>query len=370
MAMHIEQPASRHSAPASLNTRSRPSASAAFFTLCEPGTTSARTPGATLRPRRQSGRCPQIRQARVGAAADEDHVDGVAEQGLVRLQAHVLEGLLHAGVGRRRHRSGDADAHPGIGAVGDHRLERAGVEPLLAIEDRALVGGQRSPALQGAVPVGALGRTRAPGQVLVGGVVGGAHAGARARLDRHVTDGHALFHGERRGMAEPRYSMTWPVPPPMPIRAMTARMMSLAVTPGLQRPLDGDGQGLWPLLQQALGGEHVRDFAGADAEGERPESAVRAGVAVAADDGRARLGQAQLRADHMHDPLPLTAQRKQLDAVLAAIGFELRYLRFGLGVDDAELAVGQRGAGWAWSGPSWPRCAPASGSSARARAGR
>ena len=50
MAMHIEQPASRHSAPASMNTRSRPSASAAFLMRWEPGTMSARTPGATLRP--------------------------------------------------------------------------------------------------------------------------------------------------------------------------------------------------------------------------------------------------------------------------------------------------------------------------------
>ena len=50
MAMHIEQPASRQSAPASLNTLSRPSASAASFTDWEPGTTSMRTLLATLRP--------------------------------------------------------------------------------------------------------------------------------------------------------------------------------------------------------------------------------------------------------------------------------------------------------------------------------
>ena len=43
MAMHIEQPASRHSAPASRNTRSSPSDSACFLICCEPGTTSTRT---------------------------------------------------------------------------------------------------------------------------------------------------------------------------------------------------------------------------------------------------------------------------------------------------------------------------------------
>src|SRR5690606_35681330 len=50
MAMHIEHPASRHSAPASLKTRSSPSASACAFTCCEPGTTISRTLSATLRP--------------------------------------------------------------------------------------------------------------------------------------------------------------------------------------------------------------------------------------------------------------------------------------------------------------------------------
>ena len=39
IATHIEQPGSRHSAPAAMNTRSRPSASAASFTEREPGTT-------------------------------------------------------------------------------------------------------------------------------------------------------------------------------------------------------------------------------------------------------------------------------------------------------------------------------------------
>src|ERR1700722_16218254 len=57
---HIEQPDSRHSAPASMNTRSRPSASAAFLTCCEPGTMSARTPRAILRPRNS---CAALRRS-------------------------------------------------------------------------------------------------------------------------------------------------------------------------------------------------------------------------------------------------------------------------------------------------------------------
>src|SRR5207249_874283 len=48
---HIEQPELRHSNPASRKMRSSPSASACAFTCWEPGTTSARTPDATVRPR-------------------------------------------------------------------------------------------------------------------------------------------------------------------------------------------------------------------------------------------------------------------------------------------------------------------------------
>jgi hypothetical protein len=37
-------------------------------------------------------------------------------------------------------------------------------------------------------------------------------------------------------IASPVYSTTYPVPPPIPILAMMARMMSLAVTPGCSFP--------------------------------------------------------------------------------------------------------------------------------------
>src|SRR6185369_6929723 len=50
MPRHIEQPALRHSKPASRNTSWSPSASASLATSCEPGTTMARTVLATRRP--------------------------------------------------------------------------------------------------------------------------------------------------------------------------------------------------------------------------------------------------------------------------------------------------------------------------------
>src|ERR1700736_6884725 len=53
-ARHIEHPGSRHSKPASVKSLSSPSATASRLTVSEPGTTQARTPGATLRPRATS----------------------------------------------------------------------------------------------------------------------------------------------------------------------------------------------------------------------------------------------------------------------------------------------------------------------------
>src|SRR5467141_1866000 len=51
MPRHMEQPALRHSNPASRNTLSNPSCSACALTRCEPGTTIARTRDETWRPR-------------------------------------------------------------------------------------------------------------------------------------------------------------------------------------------------------------------------------------------------------------------------------------------------------------------------------
>ena len=68
MPRHIEQPAPRHSAPASLKIRSRPSSSACRRTRTEPGTTSMRVSAATWWPsmmlaaRRRSSMRPLVQE--------------------------------------------------------------------------------------------------------------------------------------------------------------------------------------------------------------------------------------------------------------------------------------------------------------------
>ena len=91
--------------------------------------------------------------------------------------------------------------------------------------------------------------------------------------------------------------------PATPIWPMVPRIRSLAPTPKPEGAVEADAHRAWAGAEvRRLGGEDVLDLAGADAERQRAERAVRRGVAVAADDRHARLGDAQLRPDDVDDP--------------------------------------------------------------------
>ena len=108
-------------------------------------------------------------------------------------------------------------------------------------------------------------------------------------------------------MASPRYSMTWPWPPPVPIRAMTARIRSLAVTPGGSAPSTVTAM----VLKGFSGSVCVASTCSTSLvpipKAKRAERAVRRGVAVAADDRHPGLGEPELRADDVDDALVRTA---------------------------------------------------------------
>src|SRR5271163_3030637 len=92
---------------------------------------------------------------------------------------------------------------------------------------------------------------------------------------------------------------------------------------GRQSTLDIDGEGLGLALQEALCGEHMAHLGAADAEGEGAEGTVRAGMAVAANDGHAGSARAELRADDVHDAAARILQVEQLHAELRRIALEL-----------------------------------------------
>ena len=90
---------------------------------------------------------------------------------------------------------------------------------------------------------------------------------------------------------------------------MIVRITSFANTPGRQPAVDVDAADLQRLDRQALRRQDVADLRRADAHRDGAERAVRGRVAVAAGDGHARLRQAELRADHVHDALFVAIRR-------------------------------------------------------------
>ena len=84
------------------------------------------------------------------------------------------------------------------------------------------------------------------------------------------------------------------------------------------------------------------DFAGADAERERAERAMRGGVGIAADDGRARQRPALLGPHDMHDALADIVHGQIFDAEFVRVGFQRRDLLGDSGsvMPAARLVVG------------------------------
>ena len=138
----------------------------------------------------------------------------------------------------------------------------------------------------------------------------------------------------------PRYSMMRPTPPVVPMRPMMARITSLAPASGGSSPADRHRHRARPHLGQGLGGQHVLHLAGADAEGDGPEGAVGGGVGVAAHDGHARLGEALLGADHMHDALLGVAHREVGDPELVGVAAQGLHLGAADLVGDGLVDVG------------------------------
>ena len=146
---------------------------------------------------------------------------------------------------------GDRDAHPRVRAVGDHRLEGVGVDRDRLVERRrrrrsaaCASGRPRRPSRR---PAGACGRPWTYSKVVSSGAISPARA-PPSMLMLQIVMRCSIVSAR---IASPRYSKTWPVPPPTPIRAIRARMMSLAADAGREPAVDPDLVGLRVALEQA-----------------------------------------------------------------------------------------------------------------------
>ena len=91
---------------------------------------------------------------------------------------------------------------------------------------------QYSSAVSQSEPVGACGRPSSQAKVVSSGATMPARAPASIDMLQIVI--RPSIDNDR--MVEPRYSMTWPEPPPVPMRPIRARTTSLAVTPAGSSP--------------------------------------------------------------------------------------------------------------------------------------
>ena len=190
----------------------------------------------------------------------------------------------------------------GAGAPGDHGGDLGGVDLDLSVEVGALFGRQGAPIVHRLHERLALRRERAAFDVGEGGLVRRHQSRSGAGLDGHVAEGHATGHIQRlnplagvfdhvagaAGGADAGYDSEREV---------------LGVNAFGQTVLHRHAHVLGRFLQDGLGGEHVLDLRGADAERQGAHGAVGGGVAVAADDGHAGKRQPLLRSDDVHDAL-------------------------------------------------------------------
>ncbi len=168
--------------------------------------------------------------------------------------------------------------------------------------------------------------------------VGRDHARARAAFDGHVANGHARFHGERaNGIASVFENVA--------VAAGDAHFSDDGEDDVFRREAAAefsfhfDARGFRFELREALRGEHVFNFTGTDAEGERTHRAVRGGVAVSANDSEPRLRDAQFGSDDVHDALIAAVHVEQADASFAAIFGEGFELSGGVGVEHRQITI-------------------------------
>ncbi len=219
------------------------------------------------------------------------------------------------------HAPGDRNDHARICSPGDKRGELRSID----LDDRVVlcvgIGSECAPASDDRIPLGAAASEAAAFYVGERGFIRCDHAGAGSSFNAHVAQRHPGLHGERAHgftcvfdhMASSAVGADFPDDSESEILGGYA----LA-----QRAIHLDEHSLRLALRKALSGEHVLHFRSADAECQRTECAVGAGVAVAADDGHAGLSESEFGADYVDDALVGRVHIEEMDTEFAAVGLQ------------------------------------------------
>ena len=329
MPRHIEQPAWRHSKPAASKTAVEPLLlGLALDRRPSPGTTIARTRRVDAPAGDDRRRGAQVLDPRVRARADEDAVD-----------RDLLRSAFPARAPCRRARARRPRARPGRRSRRDRARRRRPATTMPGFVPQVTCGAssrdvdldlaveRRRPSSEGSArqrraPAPTRRRCGAPGRpsryanVVSSGAIIPARAPASIDMLQIVIRPSIE---QRRGRPAPAYSITWPTPPATPIWPIAPRITSFAVTPSGSSP----SKRTRIVFGLRCGSVCV---ASTCSTSEVPMPKASAPKAPCVDVWLSPQTivipgcvSAELRADHVDDPLAPAAGRVERDAELLAV---------------------------------------------------
>ena len=227
--------------------------------------------------------------------------------------------------------------------IGDHGFDILGADVDLFVKCRAVICAQREPIFAGLFEF--FWREFSALNIIKCRLVGPNHTAARAAFDGHITNRHPAFHAH---LFED-------------IAAIFQRITRSAAHADFcddmqdhvfrcdtcgQLTIDINRHCFWLRHQQALVRENMTDLRCANPKSDCAEGSVRAGMAVAANDGHAGLRRAQLWAHHMDNAAMFTLPAMGFNTVSFGIcqqRFDLRLrLRRHIGPRAIGINFGRR----------------------------
>ena len=194
----------------------------------------------------------------------------------------------------------DSHPHSRVRAVGNHRLYIGGMETNFFIEYSIVIALQCFPIGQRLLPRFTRRSMLASFQIFERHFVGGHHTSPRSHLDGEIAKRKPALH---RQPPDSRTCIFHKITGGAACRHFRHHVESkiLSRYPFAQFTVYGDAHRFRARLQYTLGSQNHFHLTRADAESDRPQSAVSGRMRISANDRHARQSQSTLRTHHMDD---------------------------------------------------------------------